>query len=80
MNGLIANLPLILFVIFLANYAIGAFFISYHLLKFGIDAKTKTATTVFIAGFVFLLFSAFYFFFKVEWSGYIETLPFLNIL
>lgn len=67
MTELILNLPLLLFLIFLINYMTGAFFIAYHLSKFGIDGKTKTVMIIFLFGFAFLLSFSFYFFFEIDW-------------
>lgn len=76
MNDLIVNLPLIVFLVFLVNYMTKAFFISYHLSRFGIDVKTKTIMIVFLFGMAFLISFSFYFFFEIDW---IETFKYLNI-
>lgn len=76
MTELLFNLPLLLFLVFLVNYMTGAFFIAYHLSKFGIDAKTKMVMVVFLFGLAFLISFSFYFFFEIDW---IEIFKYLNI-
>lgn len=76
MTELILNLPLLLFLVFLVNYMTGAFFIAYHLSKFGIDAKTKTVMVIFLFGLAFLISFSFYFFFEIDW---IEIFRYSNI-
>ncbi|MBI2003590.1 MAG: hypothetical protein HYS78_01285 [Parcubacteria group bacterium] len=68
MNELLINLPVLIMLAVLVNYMVGAFFIVYHLAKFGLDIKTKVLTTVFLSGLAALLFLSFYFFFKIDWQ------------
>lgn len=82
----LTNLPLIVFLIILVNYMAGAFFITYHLWKFGVDLKTRTLMVVFLAGLAALLFLNFLFFFKIDWVEVIfqyfntSIFKYLNIL
>lgn len=76
MTDLFKNIPLLVFIFVIINYLIGALFIAYHLLKFGLDYKTRVLTIVFLAGSVILIFFNFYLFFRVDWSRFIyEYLP-----
>lgn len=75
MTEFIINLPIVLFLVFLVNYMTDAFFIVYHLSKFGIDAKTKAIMVVFLFGLAFLISFSFYFFFEIDWT---EIFQYLN--
>lgn len=77
MNELLANLPLLAFMLVVVNYMAGAFFIVYHLTKFGLDSKTKILTAAFLAGSAVLLFLNFYSFFQIDWQKLI--FKYLNI-
>jgi len=48
----------------------GAFFIVYHLVKFGLDLKTRIITAIFLAGLAVILSSNFYLFFKIDWPKF----------
>lgn len=67
MNELLANLPLLIFLIVLINYLTWTFFITYHLSKFGVGPEPKILLTVFLAGSIIFLALNFIFFFKIEW-------------
>lgn len=57
---------------------IWSFFIVYHLLKFGIDFKTKVLAAVFVIGFAVFLGSSFLLFLKIGWPELINeylTIP-----
>ena len=81
MNELLTNIPFAILIITLGYYLISSLFIIYHLLKFGLDYKTKILAAVFLAGSTLLIFLSFYLFFKVEWTEFIyEYLPFPEII
>jgi len=81
MNDLIIGLPLIIFIIFLISYSINALFVVYHLLKFGLDYKTKVLAIIFSAGSALLIYADFYLFLKIQWAKLIyEYLSFSKIL
>lgn len=80
MNSLIMNLPLALLIVFFINYSIRSLFIIYHLLKFGLDHKTKALAIIFSAGSAFLIYVNFYLFLKIEWDRYIDISIFRNFL
>ena len=81
MTDLLKNVPLAVFIFVVINFLIGALFIIYHLLKFGLDYKTRVLTVVFLTGSVILILLNFYFFFKVDWSRFIyEYFPLPEIL
>jgi hypothetical protein len=68
MTDLIAKLPLIAFLAFIIDYLINAFFIVFHLLKFGLDYKTKILFVFFLSGLALLFPLVFYFFFRIDWT------------
>ena len=80
MNSLMANLPLVIFILFLTGYLIKASFIVYHLLKFGLDYKTKILAIVFSFGLALLILISYRLFSEIEWTKYIDTSIFRNIL
>lgn len=81
MNNLIINLPLAVFVIFLMGYAINSLFVVYHLLKFGLDYKTKLLAFVFSAGSILLITLNFRLFFEIQWIKFIyEYISFPKII
>lgn len=80
MNELLTNIPFAILIIILGYYLVSSSFIIYHLLKFGLDYKTKILAAVFLAGSTLLIFLSFYLFFKVEWSRYIDISKYRNIL
>lgn len=61
-------LPLTILVIFLAVYSVKAIFIVYHLLKFGLDYKTKIIAIVFSSGSALIMFFNYYLFSKIRWE------------
>ncbi len=73
MNEFLTNLTLIVFIVIIFSYLIGAFFIVYHLLKFGLDYKTKVLTFTFLAGLVILLSLNFYLFLKIDWTEFLNN-------
>ena len=81
MNGLITNSPLAIFILFLAVYAINSFFIIYHLLKFGLDYKTKLLASIFSVGSILLIILSFQLFSEIQWTEFIyEYLSFPKII
>lgn len=81
MNGLITNLPLVIFIIFLIGYIISSLFVVYHLLKFGLDYKTKLLAFVFSIGSIFLIIVNFQLFSKIQWLELIyEYLSFPKVI
>lgn len=81
MKDLIADLPLVIFIIFLMGYTINSLFIIYHLLKFGLDHRTKLLAFIFSAGSIFLIIVNFQLFSKIRWIELIyEYLPFPKII
>jgi len=80
MNGFLANLPLVIFILFLGGYLISALFIVYHLFKFGLDYKTKVLAIIFSSGLVLLISINYYLFSKIQWDRYIDISIFRNIL
>lgn len=81
MNNLITNLPIIIFIIFLLGYAINSLFIVYHLLKFGLDYKTKLLAFVFSAGSILLIILNFRLFSEIQWTEFFyEYLSFPKII
>ena len=77
MNELLTNLPLLVFLIITVNYMVGAFFIVYHLTKFGLDSKTRILTIIFLSGSAVFVFLSFYFFFQIDWQ---ELYQHINLL
>ena len=67
MNNLAADLPLVIFIIFLIGYIISSLFIIYHLLKFGLDYKTKLLAFIFSIGLIFLIAANLQLFSKIQW-------------
>ncbi len=81
MSGLITNLPLVIYILFLAGYLINALFVVYHLLKFGLDYKTKLLAFIFSVGLILLIIVNFRLFSKIEWAELIyEYLSFPKII
>ncbi len=76
MNNLTTNPPLVLFIIFLIGYAINSLFIVYHLLKFGLDYRTKILAFVFSIGSILLITVNFQLFSEIQW---LEMFKYLNI-
>lgn len=76
MNDLVIKLPLITFVIFLTGYSINGLFIIYHLLKFGLDYKTRVLAIIFSSGLALLIFINYQLFSRIQW---LEILKYLNI-
>lgn len=70
------DLPLIIFVIFLIGYSVNALFVVYHLLKFGLDYKTKVLAIIFSSGLALLIFINYQLFSKIQWS---EIFKYLNV-
>ena len=68
----VTNLPLAIFIIFLAGYVINSLFIIYHLLKFGLDYKTKLLAFVFSVGLILLITLNFQLFSKIQWNEFIN--------
>lgn len=68
MNSLIADLPLIILILFFIGYTINSLFIIYHLLRFGLDYKTKLLVFVFSIGSIFLIIANFQLFSKIQWA------------
>lgn len=60
LDVLLSNLPLILFLFALAIYAVGAFIIVYHLIRFGVGNAPKIVAFVFFVGSVFIVLIALY--------------------
>ena len=81
MNGLIMNLPLVIFILFLIGYIINSLFIVYHLLKFGLDYKTKLLAFIFSVGLILLITINFQLFSEIQWAELIyEYLSFPKII
>jgi len=81
MNGLIADLPLAILSIFFIGYIINSLFIIYHLLRFGLDYKTKLLAFIFSVGSILLITVNLRLFFKIEWTEFIyEYLSFPKII
>lgn len=80
MNPILANLPLAAFWIVISGYLLGSVFIVYHLIRFGIDYKTKIVTLAFLAGLFALLSLNFYLFFKVDWTEFFDLINSLDYL
>lgn len=72
MNGLITNLPLVIFIIFLMGYVINSLFVVYHLLKFGLDYKTKLLAFIFSVGSILLIILSFQLFSEIQWHEYLS--------
>ena len=69
-------MPLAIFIIFLIGYAINSLFIVYHLLKFGLDYRTKILAFVFSIGSILLITVNFQLFSEIQW---LEMFKYLNI-
>ena len=81
MNELLTNLPLLIFLVVVINYSVGVFFIVYHLVKFGLDYKTKVLAAFFLIGSSLLILFNFYLLSRVNWAEFIyEYLPFQKII
>lgn len=75
------NLPLAIFIIFLIGHAINSLFIVYHLLKFGLDYRTKLLAFVFSIGSILLIIVNFQLFSEIQWTEFIyEYLSFPKII
>lgn len=68
------NLPLIFFLAIILLYLIGAIFISYHLLKFGIGKEPKILNVVFLIGSLILIALNFFYFYSVNWEKLIKEI------
>lgn len=64
MSNLILSIP----VLYLAVYWLGAFFIVYHLVKYGITSWPKKIATVFLAGSILLSLINFMLFAQIDWQ------------
>ena len=73
MNG-ITNLPLTIFIIFLIVYAVNSLFVIYHLLRFGLDYKTKLLAIIFSVGSILLITVNLRLFSGIEWPGIFKYL------
>jgi hypothetical protein len=62
------NLPLVIPVIYLLIYWVGAFFIVYHLLKYGITYWPKRVAAVFLAGSIVLSVLSFMLFTQIDFQ------------
>ena len=60
LDVLLSNFPIIIFIFALAIYAVGAFIIVYHLIRFGVGNAPKVVAFVFFAGSVALSLIALY--------------------
>jgi len=81
MNDLVIRLPLIIFAVFLIIYLINALFIVYHLLRFGLDYKTRVLAVIFSSGLILLIFISYRLFSKIEWTKFIyDYLSFSKII
>jgi len=81
MSNPITNLPLAIFIIFIISYAINSLFIVYHLLKFGLDYRTKLLAFVFSIGSILLILVNFQLFSEIQWTEFIyEYLSFPKII
>lgn len=59
LDQLFSNLPLILFLVAVLVYWVGAFIILYHLIRFGVGNLPKVTAFVFFAGSAVLMLFAF---------------------
>ncbi|MEI6553092.1 MAG: hypothetical protein WCO09_00835 [bacterium] len=64
MNNLFISVP----IVFLAIYWLGAFFIVYHLIKYGITSWPKKIAGTFLAGSIFLSILSFMLFTQINWQ------------
>ena len=80
MTGLSTNLPLVIYWIVILGNLLGATFIVYHLIRFGLDYKTRIVTFAFLIGSFLLLALNFYLFSKINWDEIIDLKNYLRIL
>lgn len=76
----IDRLPLVVLIVFIVVYSVRALFIIYHLLKFGLDYKTKILALVFSMGSVLLIVFTYNLFSKIQWNEYIDISKYRNTL
>jgi len=65
MNKVLISIPLIYLII----YWIGAFFIVYHLVKYGITSSPKKIAAIFLAGSIVLSILSFMLFMQINWQN-----------
>lgn len=66
------NLPLLIFLLVIIFYIIGAIFIIYHLARFGIGKAPKNLIIFFLIGSVILLILNFAFFSSIDWGELVK--------
>ena len=65
MNNFLVSIP----IIYLAIYWIGAFFIVYHLIKYGTTSWPRKIVGVFLAGSIILTILNFMLFIQIDWMS-----------
>lgn len=58
------------------GYSVNALFVVYHLLKFGLDYKTKVLAIIFSSGLALLIFINYRLFSEIQWA---EIFKYLNV-
>jgi hypothetical protein len=74
MSNIIISIP----IVYLTVYGIGAFFIVFHLIKYGITPWPKKIATVFLAGSIVLGILSFMLFVQIDWKDIFSNKMFQN--